>query len=259
MGCRCPAEQVNRLENTKEKDLSKSSSVLKTPLIDTASPLKPLFPKPESACFSNENTKTTNLTKELKQYCEPPLNHTLSNPNSSLCSALFNEINQIRTNPRSYLTTIAKYLPLITSKDDKFLLNVGNDVFIALNTGQIAFQDAIAYLSTLVPMPPLKLEKELEINIEDETEECTSLEYIKSVFTKKSESLKGSFDIVGFHYDKSVDNAEVSAVLQIVDDTGANNVRRNNILNRKAEYVGISVCCVKENVYCFYLVFGNKK
>ena len=108
-------------------------------------------------------------------------------------------------------------------------------------------------------MPPLKMEKELEINIEDETEECTSLEYIKSVFTKKSESLKGSFDIVGFHYDKSVDNAEVSAVLQIVDDTGANNVRRNNILNRKAEYVGISVCCVKENVYCFYLVFGNKK
>ena len=92
-------------------------------------------------------------------------------------------------------------------------------------------------------MPPLKMEKELEINIEDETEECTSLEYIKSVFTKKSESLKGSFDIVGFHYDKSVDNAEVSAVLQIVDDTGANNVRRNNILNRKAEYVGISVCC----------------
>ena len=258
MGCRCPAEQVNRLENAKEKDLSKSSSLLKTPLIDTASPLKPLFPKPESGCFSNENTKTTNLTKELKQYCEPPLNPTPVT-HSSLCSSLFNEINQIRTNPRSYLTTIAKYLPLITTKDEKFLLNVGNDVFIALNTGQIAFQEAIAYLSTLVPMPPLKMEKELEINIEDETEECTSLEYIKSVFTKKSESLKGSFDIVGFHYDKSVDNAEVSAVLQIVDDTGANNVRRNNILNRKAEYVGISVCFVKENEYCFYLVFGNKK
>ena len=67
------------------------------------------------------------------------------------------------------------------------------------------------------------------------------------------------FTIVGFHYDKSVNNVEVSTVLQIVDDTGANCVRRNNILNRNATHIGISACRMKDNYYCFYLVFGNKK
>ena len=30
-------------------------------------------------------------------------------------------------------------------------------------------------------------------------------------------------------------------------------------MDPKVKYVGISACCIKENVYCFYLVFGNKK
>ena len=68
-----------------------------------------------------------------------------------------------------------------------------------------------------------------------------------------------NFTIVGFHYDKSVNNVEVSTVLQIVDATGANCVRRNNILNRNATHIVISACRMKDNYYCFYLVFGNKK
>ena len=108
-------------------------------------------------------------------------------------------------------------------------------------------------------MSPLILSQELKIEIENSEEDPTSLEYIKKVYMRKSEDVKDLFDIVGFHYDKSVDNAEISALLQIVDDTGGNCIRRNNIMNPKVKYVGISACRLKENVYCFYLVFGNKK
>lgn len=258
MGCHCPAE---RNETNKEKDLSSSSQQKSTfPPFDFT-PTK-TYPRQESLMFSNENTKTSNVTKDFKTYVESNYNfHSYLHTNNinSLCFALFNEINQLRTKPKTYIAKIAKYLPYITNRDDKKLFNVGSDVFISLNTGQEAFENAIAYLSGVSPMSPLTLSQELTIEIEDSEEDITSLEYIKKAYTRKSESVKDFFDIVGFHYDKSVDNAEISALLQIVDDTGANYVRRNNIMNPRARYVGISASCVKENVYCFYLVFGNKK
>ena len=110
-------------------------------------------------------------------------------------------------------------------------------MFISLNTGQEAFENAIAYLSEVDAMSPLSLPQELKIEIEDSEEDPTSLEFIKKAYTRKSEEVKDFFDIVGFHYDKSVDNAEISELLLIVDDTGGNLVRRNNIMNPKVKYV----------------------
>ena len=214
--------------------------------------LRPLsrnvFPRQESFLLSNENTKTSNATRDFKAYVENNYyfqSYLHNNNINSLCVELFNEINQIRTKPITYITKIAKYLQYLTNKK---LFNVGSDVFISLNTGQEAFENAIAYLSEVGAMSPLSL-----------SEDPTSLEFITKAYMRKREEVKDFFDIVGFHYDKLVDNSEISALLQIVDDTGTNLVRRNNIMNSKVKYIGISGCCVKENVYCFYLVLGNKK
>ena len=155
MGCHCPAE---RNETNKEKDLSSSQQKSMFPPFDFT-PTK-TYPRQESLMFSNENTKTSNVTKDFKTYVESNYNYQSylhTNNINSLCFALFNEINQLRTKPKTYIAKIAKYLPYITNRDDKKLFNVGGDVFISLNTGQEAFENAIAYLSGVSPMNPLTL------------------------------------------------------------------------------------------------------
>ena len=96
---------------------------------------------------STETYKEKTSTRDFKAYVESNYNfqsYLHTNNINSLCVALFNEINQIRTKPRTYIAKIAKYLHYITNKK---LFNVGSDVFISLNTGQEAFENAIAYLS----------------------------------------------------------------------------------------------------------------
>lgn len=263
MGCRCPAEQLPN----NDRDLSKSSadqSKCHYPMMvppDSLSPIKLSSTKPDSMFFTNENTKTSNLTRDFKQYCaeQNPISNVINNNINTLCNALLTEINQMRTSPRAYTTKIAKYIPSIVIRENKQLLNVGNEVYIALNKGKIAFEEAIDFLSHCDPIEPLAMSNELRINIEDENEDITSLRYIQNAFTKKNSNINSSYEIIGFHYDKSVDNAEISAVLQIVDDTGSNYVRRHNLMNEKVKFVGISAMCIKENVYCYYLVFGKRK
>lgn len=263
MGCRCPAEQLSN----NDRDLSKSSadqSKCQYPMMipsDSLSPIKFSSTKPDSMFFSNENTKTSNFTRDFKQYCaeQNPLSNVINNNINALCNALLSEINQIRTTPHAYTVKIAKYIQSIVIRENKQLLNVGNEVYIALNKGKIAFDEAIEFLSHCKPTEPLEMSNELRINMEDENEDITSLRYIQNAFTKKSENINSSYEIIGFHYDKSVDNAEISAILQIVDDTGSNYVRRYNLMNEKAKFVGISAMCIKQNVYCYYLVFGKRK
>ena len=159
MGCHCPAE---RNETNKEKDLSSTSQ--KFPQFDSTSS------RQESLLLSNENTKASNVTKDFKAYVESnytPHSYLHSSNINSLCFALYNEINLLRTKPRTYIAKIAKYLPyIITNKDDKKLFK-GSDVFISLNTGQEAFENAIAYLSEVNAMSPLILSQELKIEIEN--------------------------------------------------------------------------------------------
>lgn len=249
MGCRCSLDLLKQLDYFKEKDLSKANNCI---MIDTS----PINKSPQLGYYSSSGDNRKHST--FKQYCSSN-KKLIDNNITSLTLSLFEEINQVRANPRSYIRKIAKYLSQIVTRNNKSFLQVNKNIFISLSTGLLAFEDTIAFLSTLKPMEPLHLCERLKIEIKEDNEECTSLNYIKNGLMNKREEINDEFTIVGFHYDKSVNNVEVSTVLQIVDDTGANSVRRNNILNRTATHIGISACRMKDNYYCFYLVFGNKK
>lgn len=265
MGCRC---QIGDNEN-REPDLSKENNYIEKQNIYLSQ-----MHKNSNLMDSYNNHFDPNSNhspfKECKQY---PIRQESITPDylSDLSNSLLKEINKIRINPKSYISKVAKYIDYITVKEGKTLLNIGRDVYISLYKGQSAFEQAISFLSTQTPLDPLIMSEELKIdfsgingNNDGFTENefgnsVPSLSQIKCILCKKEESIEDSFTLMGFHYDNSTNNPELSAVLQLIDDTGASHIRRKNIMNPKIKNVGISCSWIKDNVYCFYLIFGNKK
>ena len=91
-----------------------------------------------------------------------------------------------------------------------------------ITKGKIAFDDCIRFLSTQKSIEPLELNNDLkiELTIDNELEKnIVSYEFIEKILKKKFEELKDKYIILGFHYDICSNNTEISAILQIVDDT----------------------------------------
>ena len=205
----------------------------------------------------SDNTLDSNFSKDIKK-------NNNSFQNTNLAYQLFECINKIRINPMSIIEKIEMYKSKIIEKDNKILFDCGNNVYSLLNKGKKAFDDCIKYLSTQISLEPIELNNDLKINIntenEVEKEYYYSLEFIEKILKQKFESIKNEYNILGFHYDLCSNNTEISSILQIVDDDiECNFTRRKNILNRNVKYVGISFVNIKDNIICYYLLFGNKK
>ena len=253
MGCNCPAEKNDVL---KERDFSKYSSIQNGGKFDSPSDLNTIIKSNrDSQFYVSAGTKDTNGDNKFKEYKmgSPPL--------LELSTLLLNEINMIRTNPQEYIPKVEKQKNKIVFKNERFLLDCSNGIFITLHQGPSAFDESINYLKKATALLPLIPCDELVLDVpstDANANKFTSLDYIQNILTEKTNDLI-EFKICGFHYDKSTNNPELSAVLQIVDDTNSNFTRRGNIMNKDATHIGITSCCIKESVYCFYLVFGVRK
>ena len=205
---------------------------------------------------NNENTIDTNFSRDFSK-------KSAFQNNMTLIYQMFENINKIRTNPMSMIEKIEMYKSKIFKKDNQILIDCGNKVYSLLNKGEIIFNDCIKCLYSQKSLEPLELNNNLkiEINLENIKKDVdyTSFEFIEQIFKKKFEETKNNCNILGFHYDICNNNTELSSILQIVDDTGNNFSRRKNILNEKARFVGISFVNIKRNLFCYYLVFANKK
>jgi hypothetical protein len=202
----------------------------------------------------SENTLDSNLNKHFNSFRN----------SNGLTYQLFEYINKIRMNPISIIEKIEMFKSKIIEKDNKILFDCGNNVYSLLNKGKKAFDDCIKYLSAQISLEPIEFNNDLKINIDTENEVekeyYYSLEFIEKILKKKFESIKNEYNILGFHYDLCSNNTEISSILQIVDDDiECNFTRRKNILNRDVKYVGISFVNIKDNIICYYLLFGNKK
>lgn len=293
MGCKCTGD----VNNQADPDLTKEN--YKTRNTKFQSPCTPFEQNSciisKDRGFSNETTKTSKLGENTNSGHKSPFKRRIDFSSikfgknmrcslDNLCNQLLIEINQIRTNPKEFSSKLVKYiLNITTNKEGKNLLNAGNDVFVNLETGKEAFDNSMEFLKNTKPLYPLQMHKDLRFDVEtlqeffefsgrqnkknpkfcqiesDDEQKYTSHFYIEKALNKQFSSILDKFDIIGFHYDKSTDNPELSAVLQIVDDTKSNFVRRNMILNPKVKYVGITAINIKSNIYCYYLVFGNLK
>ncbi len=98
-----------------------------------------------------------------------------------------------------------------------------------------------------------KLEITEELNMEVPEKEEYKNDYITELFNSKKEQLKDKFNTISCHYDIGSNNSEVSAALQVVDDSNFKGARRANILNKNYKYVGSGHAKIKAKHYCFFI------
>ena len=100
------------------------------------------------------------------------------------------------------------------------------------------------------------------IKVNSEESDYTSFSFLEKIIKLKKQELernKKYYKITAFHYDKSCDNPQISLLLQIVDDNIGDCTRRKNLLNPNFNYIGITCVNIKENIFCYYCLFANKK
>jgi hypothetical protein len=176
---------------------------------------------------------------------------------------LLKEFNLARTDPKGYAKKIEEYLGYIKQIDNfcYFLYGTEKDKFPKVNlaTGEKAFRECITYMEGLQSVGPLQLSEEIVIKVPEKPEEMNDKDKIGNLILEKKKHIKDSYKNFHFHYDHGYNIAEISAVLQIIDDTNSNFQRRNNILTKKHEYLGVSISKSQKNRFIIYVTFASSK
>jgi len=181
---------------------------------------------------------------------------------------LFRLINAVRKDPLIMIERIGNFIKNINHDENKnksFYL-VNKKTKINLLKGREAFLSACEYLKELsekIKNKKFKLNdfefiEDLKFPFPQENPTlCNTKEYISDNILLINKKGDNKYKIKGFHYDMSTNNAEISLILQIVDDNNSNGKRRNIIFDDKIKYIGISHGRVKDELFCTYLVFAS--
>jgi hypothetical protein len=176
---------------------------------------------------------------------------------------LLKEFNMARTDPKNYAKKVEEHISFIKKTDNfcYFLYGTEKDKFPKVNLakGEESFRECITYLENMQSVGPLQLSEDIVIKVPEKTEEMNNKEKIGNLILEKKKYIKDSYKTFHFHYDHGYNIAEISAVLQIVDDTNSSLQRRNNILTRKHEYLGVSIGKIQKNRFIIYVTFASSK
>lgn len=169
-------------------------------------------------------------------------------------------INIARNKPLSFCKNIDSCISLITTNYEGQLV-LGNEKTnkIALKEGISKFNECKRFMIQLDPIDELVLDKELEIEISNNSDLWLNNEYIKSKIAEKQKNLINSnskYNIFGFHFDYGMNDPFLSSVLQLVDDNNCEDRRRYNILNSSFKSVGITNKSIGNKFVSYFLFAG---
>ena len=150
-------------------------------------------------------------------------------------------INNIREDPVGYADTIEQAIQNIVLEEDKDDPSVKRLIYkkkikVALTKGESAFKEAIDYLRTLTPLPPLVFSLEKCIPLPNTEEEMKDHSFLRN----QVKTLREKTNIDVFFKDL-IKIPEISGLLIIVDDTNKNaGKKRKALLSKELKYIGVS-------------------
>ena len=150
-------------------------------------------------------------------------------------------INNIREDPVGYADIIEQSIQNIVLEEDKDDPTIKRLIYkkkikVALTTGEKAFQEAIEYLRTLSPLPPLEFSQEKCIPLPNTEEELNNPSFLKSQVKILREQTR-----IDVFYKDLIKIPEISGLLMIVDDTNKKNKKkRRALLSNELKYIGVS-------------------
>lgn len=150
-------------------------------------------------------------------------------------------INKIREDPVGYADTVENSIENIMLEPDKENPSIQRLIYkkklkVALTKGESVFREAIDYLRTLTPIPPLQFSKEKCIPLPNNEEELNDRNFLKSQVRLLREKTK-----IDIFFKDLIKIPEISGLLMIVDDTNNNaGKKRRALLNKELKYIGVS-------------------
>ena len=127
--------------------------------------------------------------------------------------------------------------------------------------GLPAFKEAIKFLELYYKkyssLKRLIHVSELKIPFPQDLKLVEDNNYIKNKAYEIQKKLKDKYEITGYTYDITYKDAELSTIMQIVDDNYGNKNRRNNLLNKDINYIGINYKQLNDEQYAVYILLAK--
>ena len=168
---------------------------------------------------------------------------------------LLNAINRVRANPSEFIKNIHDNIENIKSEDNKLIFDA-QGTKVALVSGEEAFKSAANKLPSYPSCPPLEFRDDLVINVPEDHKDWKNNTLITQLLSNKKKEVAGKYNECAFNMDMGVSDAELSVLLQIVDDSPFKGKRRENIMNPDNKYIGIHYIKQKHK-FCVYIVFAK--
>ena len=176
-------------------------------------------------------------------------------PEDDFSLYLFDEINKIRIDPKSYIQIIqSNKNKVMTDKKNRLIFK--SKVKVALYQGIPIFDDAINSLQITQPMNKLIFNPHLCIELPKNEDEIKDRMYLKK---KINEMCENNNVIVKSYWRDIVKDPETSFILMIVDDCGTNKSgrKRADLLNPEMKFIGINSIMIGKYFAC-YIVLSDK-
>ena len=207
-----------------------------------------------------ENSRNENTELILKNLnIDPKINNDIENienknliPVDSFSKYIFSEINNIRKDPKKYITILENSKSKITQRKNRIIYK--SKVKVALTKGIPAFDEAINYLKEINPMNELIFNPKMCIELPENENDITDKKYIK----KKVKEISNKGIYIKIYWRDIIDDEETCFILMIVDDTGdKSGLKTKNILNPNMKYIGI--CSIKINKkFACYITLSDR-
>ena len=150
-------------------------------------------------------------------------------------------INNIREDPVGYADTVEQSIQDIVSEEDKEDPTIKRLIYkkklkVALTKGEPAFHEAIEYLRSLSPLPPLEFSQEKCIPLPDTEEQLNDHTFLRNQVKALREKTK-----IDVFFKDLIKIPEISGLLMIVDDTIKNpGKKRKALLSKDLKYIGVN-------------------
>ena len=208
--------------------------------------------QPKSLVVQNKNKfeKSNKMRKNNKNKNE----NQSSMPKDEFSKYIFDHINMLRENPKSFIKNIEEAKSFISrNKDNKLIYK--KKIKVLLSQGLLAFEEAIAILQFSKPMNKLIFEPNLVVKLPKSEDDITNKDYFRNEIKHMIE--KG-IPIQAYWRD-IIKEPETSFLMMVIDDTGVKSgLKRKDILVPNKKYIGISSISIGKHFVCF-LTFSNSK
>jgi hypothetical protein len=150
-------------------------------------------------------------------------------------------INNIREDPVGYADTVEQSIQDIVTEEDKDDPTIKRLIYkkklkVALTKGEPAFHEAIEYLRSLSPLPPLEFSQEKCIPLPDTEEQLNDHTFLRNQVKALREKTK-----IDVFFKDLIKIPEISGLLMIVDDTIKNpGKKRKALLSKDLKYIGVN-------------------